>query len=119
MDLNKLTAARIKELRISKNISQEAFARELEISKTACSQLENGNVEITLNRLDTIAKIWKMPIAQLVPAFDAVAQMPHVNGLIINDHSLINDLFTAEDRLQSIADNLNAAIAEMRRRKKG
>lgn len=57
-----------KELRKNLGFKVEAVAKDLGISKTAYSQLENGHVEITLNKIEAIANIYKVTIAELVPS---------------------------------------------------
>ena len=51
MDLNALTATKIKALRNQKGYKAEVVAQELEMSKAAYSQLENGKIDITLAKL--------------------------------------------------------------------
>jgi transcriptional regulator with XRE-family HTH domain len=65
MDLNQKTAIRIKEAREQRNISQEHFAKAIALSPSACSRLENGKTQITINTLDKIAKELKLSITEL------------------------------------------------------
>jgi transcriptional regulator with XRE-family HTH domain len=45
---------KIKVLRELKNLSQDYMAKQLEISQKSYSNIENGNTELTLNRLENI-----------------------------------------------------------------
>ena len=55
MDLNKLSAARINEIRVDLGLASENVAKELDIAKVNYSRLENGKVDISLNRLDALS----------------------------------------------------------------
>lgn len=68
MNINKLTASRIKELRAEKGFTAEAVAKELNISKTSYSHLENGKVEITLNRIKSLAQVFNVSVSEIIPA---------------------------------------------------
>ena len=48
MDLNKLSAARINEIRVDLGLASENVAKELDIAKVNYSRLENGKVDISL-----------------------------------------------------------------------
>lgn len=66
MNTNELTASRIKDLRAKKGLTVEAVADGLEISKSAYSQMENGHVEITLTRIELLAKYFNVPIEEII-----------------------------------------------------
>lgn len=120
MNLNELTAMRIKELRATNNLSAETLAKELGISKTAFSQLENGHVEITINKIDALAKIFHVPVSALLPQVGSISQIVHGGGSNIGGgNNTINNFYsTPEDKLQEIADKLNTTIAEMKSSRK-
>lgn len=67
MDANKKIAIKIKELRLQKGYSADYVASNLKISRTAYSQLENGKVEITFNRVEAIAEILQIPFTAFIP----------------------------------------------------
>lgn len=62
MDINQLMAAKIRELKLSRNLTLEAVAHDLGISKAAMSQLENGHVEITARKILLLAEILQVPV---------------------------------------------------------
>jgi transcriptional regulator with XRE-family HTH domain len=68
MDLNKLTASKIKEIRLKQGLTAESVASQLGIAKANYSRLENGKVDISLNRLEALSKIFKLPLQSLLPA---------------------------------------------------
>jgi transcriptional regulator with XRE-family HTH domain len=80
MNINELTASKIKELRKKAGISAEAVAADIAISKTAYSQLENGKVEITLTRLESLSKVLKMPIGAFLPISSGSQTIQIANG---------------------------------------
>lgn len=57
---------RIKEIRVKKNLTQEAFASSLNISRQAISKVENGNGGVTLSLLDSIASNYKVSLDYLI-----------------------------------------------------
>ena len=67
MKTNDLVAAKIKEQRVKKGYSAEYVATQLKISRTAYSQLENGKVEITFNRVEALAEILEIPLSSFLP----------------------------------------------------
>lgn len=56
----------IKVLRLQKRLSQLDIAEALTISQGAYAQLENGKTEITLNRLEQLAKLFGMTVIELL-----------------------------------------------------
>lgn len=68
MNINQLTASRIKELRSKNNLTAEAVAQSLEISRSAYSQMENGHVEITLTRIEALAQIFNVSVSEIIPS---------------------------------------------------
>lgn len=67
MNINTLTAQKIKELRTAAGYSAEAVAKELGLSKGSYSQLENGKVEITLNKIEAIAQVLHVAVVDILP----------------------------------------------------
>jgi transcriptional regulator with XRE-family HTH domain len=66
MTLNDKTAFNIKAAREDKNIKQAAFAKLLEMSASAYSRLENGEIQISLNVLHLISEKLNISIAELL-----------------------------------------------------
>lgn len=67
MDVNQLTAIKIKQLREEMGLKAENIAHELGISKAAMSQLENGHTEISITRLNKISAILGVPLETFLP----------------------------------------------------
>ncbi|PIE97300.1 MAG: transcriptional regulator [Polaribacter sp.] len=51
---------KIRQIRELKNITQEFVARELDISTRAYSKIENGETQLTINRLNEISEVLKV-----------------------------------------------------------
>jgi len=120
MNLNELTASKIRGLRRNLGYTTEAMAKDLGISKTAYSQMENGRVEITLSRIEMIANICNIPISDIIPVADSNHQISNGSGDNYNaTTNTVNNNFFAdtEDKLQSIVDNLTATIAKIKHSK--
>lgn len=66
MDINSLTANKIKELRIESGKSQEIIAKEMGLSKSAYERLENGKIDINLKSLELVAKYYSLSVAELI-----------------------------------------------------
>lgn len=66
MDINSLTASKIKELRISTEKSQSEIAQDLGISHSAYERMENGKVDINLKMLERIATYYSITIPELI-----------------------------------------------------
>lgn len=121
MDLNALTASKIKELRHNLGYTVEAMAKDLGISKTAYSQMENGHVEITLARIEMIANICNIPVSDIIPVASTNHQVSNGNGGNYNGttNTVSNNFFAdTQDKLQAIIDSLNATISSMKDAKK-
>jgi transcriptional regulator with XRE-family HTH domain len=67
MNINNLTAAKIKEIRTQKGLSSETVATQLGKDKSNYSKLENGRVEITISTIDSLSKIFNVPLIDLLP----------------------------------------------------
>jgi transcriptional regulator with XRE-family HTH domain len=66
MDINQLTAERIREIRTSLGFTAKMVAQHLGIAESNYSQMENGKVQITLTRLEIIANMLKVPLDTLI-----------------------------------------------------
>ena len=55
MDINSLTAIRIKEVRMSLGLKAEAVVYDLEMDKGSYSNLENGKTQVSIAKLHRIA----------------------------------------------------------------
>jgi transcriptional regulator with XRE-family HTH domain len=66
MDINSLTANRIKELRLETGKSQEIIAKEMGLSKSAYERLENGKIDISLKSLEVVASYYSVTVNELI-----------------------------------------------------
>lgn len=118
MNINQLTASKIKEVRNRTGYTAEAMANSLGISKTAYSQLENGHVEITLTRVEAIAEICAVPMQELIPNINSNYQVSNGSGgnYHTNTNQTVNNNFFAnpEDKLQAVIDSLQEAMRVMK-----
>ncbi|UCJ07924.1 helix-turn-helix domain-containing protein [Chitinophaga pendula] len=56
---------KIRQIRLARNFTQEYIALELGISQNAYSKIENGQVNMTVDRLGRVADILKVPVSEL------------------------------------------------------
>jgi transcriptional regulator with XRE-family HTH domain len=104
--MNSKTAVKIKEARIAKNISQNAIAKKLNMSDSAYSRLENGEVQITLTQIEKISQELSISITELLSL--AVTETNNfTNSNIIAQRGNINFSLTMED-LEKIITLINA-----------
>ena len=66
MNLTAAIGKNIKQYRLLKGLKLETLAREIHISKATMSQIENGLVEITISRLEKIAKALEVEYTTLI-----------------------------------------------------
>lgn len=107
MNINQLTANKIRETRQKLQLSAEHVAHELQIDKSNYSKLENGKVEINMNRLQELANIFKVPITKLMPFNDQNVYNINHGNYSFNEH-LIHNQISPEliDFLQKTAETL-------------
>ncbi len=73
MDINSLTASKIKELRLETGKSQVEIAKEMGISPSAYERLENGKVDINLKSLELVAKYYNLNVSELITQKNATS----------------------------------------------
>jgi len=73
MDINSLTASKIKELRLETGKSQVDIAKEMGISPSAYERLENGKVDINLKSLELVAKYYNLNVSELITQKNATS----------------------------------------------
>lgn len=56
----------IRQIRLQKGLSQENMAEMLGLSTTAYGDIERGRTELSVSRLETIAKVLDIPLMQLL-----------------------------------------------------
>lgn len=57
---------KIKAIRISKNLTQEDVAYELDIAIGSYSKIERGITDVNFSRLEQIAKIFKVSVVEII-----------------------------------------------------
>ncbi|MNJ95285.1 helix-turn-helix protein [compost metagenome] len=112
MNINQLTASRIKELRAKNNLTAEAVAQSLDISKSAYSQMENGHVEITLSRIQLLAEIFHVTVGDIIPSSTTNHQTFSGNngGINGNNNNNANNTNTFNNFFSNNEENLDAML---------
>lgn len=112
MDINQLTAQKIRKIRMDLGFTSDFVAQELGISKSSYSKLENGHTELSINKVDSLSKIFNLPLVAILP----VTQSSTINitngdnsisGTQINhnnDPQLIQTIQTTIELLQKTMD---------------
>jgi transcriptional regulator with XRE-family HTH domain len=65
MDLRARLGTSIRTLRLERNLSQEAFADLARIHRTYVSKVERGDVNISVDLIEKIAKTLEVPVSKL------------------------------------------------------
>ncbi len=68
----------LKSLRISKGISQDALAFEMEISLSTYSKLERGLTDITLSKLEKLAAFYGMDVVEVLLYGSSPKAVPNI-----------------------------------------
>ncbi|MDR3008610.1 MAG: helix-turn-helix domain-containing protein [Sphingobacterium sp.] len=110
MDINKLTASNIKELRSKSGLTIEAVAADLKISKSAYSQMENGKTELTLTKIQAIAQIFNVSFGDIIPSASKTTHTYNGNGGLngnnISAHVQNNFFANNEETLKAMYESL-------------
>lgn len=70
-DLNSKTAIRIKAIREQKNLRANAIAKQMNVSPSVLSRIENGEVQITLNLLEKVSVVLETSMQELLQIKDS------------------------------------------------
>lgn len=117
MNINDLTASKIKEMRRKLGFTAESVAQDLGISKTAYSQLENGHVEITLTKIEAIAHLWAISLSELIPGVNSSHQVSNGSGDNFHTSSkTVNNFFERKDEANAyIIETLTGIINDLKK----
>jgi transcriptional regulator with XRE-family HTH domain len=66
MDVNSLTAKKIKELRLSTGLSQLAFSKKIGITASQQYRIESASIDITLRTAELFAKHFSIPLSEVI-----------------------------------------------------
>jgi transcriptional regulator with XRE-family HTH domain len=98
MDINTKVAARIKELRIQKNILQKYIAEGLGITENTYSRIENGHTQITINNLFVICEKLGVSVLEALEVADRTI-IENNKNLVMNNvnHGHLHINMSAEE----------------------
>lgn len=94
---------RIKELRISKELTQRDMAKHLDVSQTSYQKIEIGQTSLTIDRLKQIANIFEMNFFELLGA----------NGTNSDCSDLeeqLQDVYEHNEHLQEVLAKMQEAV---------
>ncbi|MCS4165188.1 helix-turn-helix transcriptional regulator [Sphingobacterium sp. BIGb0116] len=101
MDINKLTASHIKDIRNKLGYTIEYVAEKLDIANSTYSSFENGHTEITLKRIVALAQVFDMPWTDLLPVTNNTQTFNGHNGLNgnYNTNPTLNNFFSDPENI--------------------
>ncbi len=65
MDVRKIVGWNLRQLRVEKGLSQERLALEAVIDRSYVGRVERGTENVTILRLESFARVLKVPVARL------------------------------------------------------
>ncbi|WON93774.1 helix-turn-helix transcriptional regulator [Sphingobacterium sp. UGAL515B_05] len=116
MNINQLTASKIKDLRTKNGLTAEAVAQALQISRGAYSQLENGHVEITLSRVELLSQIFNVTLGEIIPSSTTYHQSyNHNKGGVNGNHNnnntkTMNNFFADDENISRVIEVIKDAL---------
>ncbi|MCY1526534.1 helix-turn-helix protein [compost metagenome] len=115
MNINQLTASKIKELRNKNGLTADAVAQALHISRGSYSQLENGHVEITLNRVELLSQVFNVPLSEIIPSTTTYHQSyNNNNGGVNGNHNstnTLNNFFADGNNISKVVEIIKEALS--------
>lgn len=110
MDINSLTALKIRSVRKEKGFSQIDIAQKIGLSQSAYGRIENAEVNIILNDLEKISQALECPINELLQQKSNVQNLENSRALQLgqdnNQFSLTINVSSKED-LDKIIEVIN------------
>lgn len=70
IDYKKAFGDFLRDTRLAKNISQEAFAYQLDINRTYYGKIERGENSVTLDKIETVATYLNLSVSELFLAVE-------------------------------------------------
>lgn len=114
MNLNDLTASRIKEIRQEQGVTAKSIAKQLNISESSYSQFENGHVEITLPRIEAISKILQVSLSEIFPTINNGSHTYNGdNGVNVSNsssHTVNNFFANNEENVEALMQIIKTAL---------
>jgi len=78
--MNEILGARIKELRVAKQLTQEQIAKEIGVSRQKYARFENGTNSITLDFLSKISGVLDVTVGDITKVLDEVTTVEYRTG---------------------------------------
>ena len=112
MNINKLTAAHIKEIRNKLGFTIEYVAKKLDIANSTYSSFENGRTDINLARLVALGEVFEMPWTELLPISNTTQTFNGANGAHGNHskNTAINNFFANPDNISTTIELIQDAL---------
>lgn len=113
MNLNDLTASRIKDIRLEKGITAKTVAKQLNLSESSYSQVENGHTDLTLPRIEALAKIFQVSISDFFPTINNGSHTYNGdNGVNVSNSSnhTINNFFADNNNISKVVEIIKDAL---------
>ncbi|WP_293906147.1 helix-turn-helix domain-containing protein [Sphingobacterium sp. UBA5670] len=112
MNINKLAASHIKEIRNKLGFTIEYVASKLDIAKSTYSSFENGHTDVHLSRIVALAEVFEMPWTDLLPITNNSQNFNGHNGVNgnHNTNTTLNNFFSDSNNISAIMEKIQDAI---------
>jgi transcriptional regulator with XRE-family HTH domain len=84
-DYNKIIGTRVKMLRITKGVSQTELAKQIGVTQTHLSNIENGRAGLTIPNLIRLHEALETPISSFFEDFESQGESESKNDVSIED----------------------------------
>lgn len=110
--MKKSLGDRIRLYRLERNLSQENIANELNISTSTYSNIERGVTDVSIGRLEQIAKIFKLKVTDFFqdPAETNVIKEPTTNEYLVSKDEEIKKIY---QKLTECIEDINILRKEV------
>jgi transcriptional regulator with XRE-family HTH domain len=106
---------KIQEIRKFRKISRQELAKKLDISITALRKIEEDDTDINFSRLQQIADVFDMNVAELVGYGEKIVQRDNKNGdnsqncynIYVSDKDLAHKLDKSEQENQFLKEKIS------------
>lgn len=112
MDMNKIVAQRIMEVREEKGLFQKDIAAALDLSTNAYNSIENGKTNLTVNVLYKIADILQIPVSKLLNINEGDTQNNHNNLVVTQNHNGTLYFQVSNEQLDKLIKQKNTIVSD-------
>ena len=121
MNVTSNLSEKIRQIRLQKGLSQENMADMLGLSTTAYGDIERGRTELSVSRLENVAKLLDVPLPELLGIDVSMSETEWLRQentrILAENRRLQNELDQLKTKFRQLfGDGINRQIGEERQR---